>query len=305
MINLASTSDILRVVTASAVSTIGVQASWIDDASGTITPGRTNTNITTATTTTIVGSPGASTQRIIKDLTIENNHATSSDVITIQHYDGTTSCDLVTMTLAAGESVMGTDLEGFVHRGSNGQRISGLQWDAYTKAMGITGTIAETIPRALLIESSSATTSGTLYGTPVFLTKGQVITNVSFCSSSTAAGTPTHWGFAIYDLFRQLQAATTDFTSEAWAANTIKTKALTAPWTVPYTGFYYLAFLMTATTNVSLINGMTGAASTSNIRGNGWFAGITANTGLTTVLPWPAPCAAYVASTISIWAAVS
>ena len=48
MLLLTSTSDIIRVVTGSAVSTITVSASYVDNASGTITPGRTITNITTA-----------------------------------------------------------------------------------------------------------------------------------------------------------------------------------------------------------------------------------------------------------------
>jgi len=52
MLILSSTSDIIRVVT-SAAADVDVHASWVDNASGTITPGRTNTApITTATTTT-------------------------------------------------------------------------------------------------------------------------------------------------------------------------------------------------------------------------------------------------------------
>ena len=106
MLLLTSTSDIVRVVTGSAVSTITVHASYVDNASGTITPGRTNTNITTATTTTIVASPGASTQRNVKLISITNNHATSSCQITVQHFDGTTSTDLMGVTVAAGENLI-------------------------------------------------------------------------------------------------------------------------------------------------------------------------------------------------------
>lgn len=57
MLLLTSTSDILRVTTGTATTTIEIHASYIDNASGTITPGRTNTRITTATTTTVVASP--------------------------------------------------------------------------------------------------------------------------------------------------------------------------------------------------------------------------------------------------------
>ena len=53
MINLASTSDLLRVITDSTAS-LDVQASWVDLNGPTVTPGRTNTaTIVTATTTTV------------------------------------------------------------------------------------------------------------------------------------------------------------------------------------------------------------------------------------------------------------
>jgi hypothetical protein len=106
MLLLASTSDIVRIVT-SATADIEVHASYVDNASGTITPGRTNTaSITTATTTTIVGSPGASTQRNVKHLNIFNNHAATACVVTVEHFDGTTAEVLFEVTLAANESLV-------------------------------------------------------------------------------------------------------------------------------------------------------------------------------------------------------
>ena len=101
MLLLTSTSDIVRVVT-SAAATINVHASYIDHASGTITPGRTNTSISTATTTTVVAAPGASTQRNVKGLYITNNHATTSCLVEVQHFDGTTSAELMGVTLLPG-----------------------------------------------------------------------------------------------------------------------------------------------------------------------------------------------------------
>lgn len=102
MILLTSTSDLLKVVTTGAITT-DVHASWVDNASGTITPGRTNTAITTATTTTVVGSPGSSTQRTVKTLHIRNKHATTSQTVTVTHTDGTTEVELIKITLSAGE----------------------------------------------------------------------------------------------------------------------------------------------------------------------------------------------------------
>lgn len=113
MLLLASTSDIIRVVTGSAVSTQEVHASYVDLSGGTVTPGRTNTAITTATTTTVVASPSSNTYRTVKTLTIRNSHASSSNDITIEHYDGTTAIDLLKVTLAAGECLQYHEGAGF------------------------------------------------------------------------------------------------------------------------------------------------------------------------------------------------
>jgi hypothetical protein len=109
MLLLTSTSDLVQVVT-SATSGSGygveVQSSWLDNASGTITPGRTNTAITTATTTTVVGSPGSSTQRNVRLLSIRNDHATDSCLVEVRHTDGTVVVTLWKGTLLAGESIV-------------------------------------------------------------------------------------------------------------------------------------------------------------------------------------------------------
>ena len=81
MLLLTSTSDLVKVVTGSA-GTINVRADFVDDNAGTITPGRTNTaTISSATTTTVVGSPASSTQRNVKALFIFNNDASVSNLL--------------------------------------------------------------------------------------------------------------------------------------------------------------------------------------------------------------------------------
>lgn len=89
MLILASTSDKIQVITGSALASTLVHASWVDNSSGTITPGRTNTSISGAATTDVVGAPGASTYRNIRMLTVRNSNA-SPQTITVQHTDGTT-----------------------------------------------------------------------------------------------------------------------------------------------------------------------------------------------------------------------
>ena len=106
MLLLTGTSDLVRVVT-SATADIEVHASWLDLNAGTVTPGRTNTaSITTATTTTIVGSPASSTQRNVSLLSLRNNHASTTCDVTVDHTDGTNAETLVKATLLAGESLV-------------------------------------------------------------------------------------------------------------------------------------------------------------------------------------------------------
>jgi hypothetical protein len=113
MLLLASTSDLLRVVTSAAV-TVDVHASWIDFASGTNTPGRQNTAITTATTTTIVPSPGSSVVRNAKLISIRNKSTTGTVTVTVQHTDGATTIEVYAATLGPGQSLAFHDGKWFV-----------------------------------------------------------------------------------------------------------------------------------------------------------------------------------------------
>lgn len=104
MILLTSTSDKLQVITGSAVTT-DVHVSWIDSnaAGTTITPGRTNTAITTAATTDVVAAPASGIARNVKKFNLRNKHASQVNTITVQHTDGTTVVELFKAVLAAGE----------------------------------------------------------------------------------------------------------------------------------------------------------------------------------------------------------
>ena len=95
MILLTSTSDLIKLVTSSAANSIDVHASYVDLNGSTVTPGRTNTKITTATTTNIVGSPGASTQRNLKGLYITNNSTGTNCTVAVQHFDGTNTVEII------------------------------------------------------------------------------------------------------------------------------------------------------------------------------------------------------------------
>ena len=120
MLLLTSINDLIQVIT-DATSDIEVHASWVDNAAGTITPGRTNTaSITTATTTTIVAAPAGSTQRNVKNLNFHNNHASTACLLRIVHTDGTVVSELMHTTLLAGEFLSFAEDGSWTHRDANG-----------------------------------------------------------------------------------------------------------------------------------------------------------------------------------------
>ena len=146
MLILASTSDLIRVVT-SAAAQIEVHASWVDLNGTTVTPGRTNTPyITTATTTTIVGSPASSTVRNVKHLNITNDHASASCNVTVEHTDGTTAIELIAFTLLPGENMLFNEEGRWAHRDSQGAEYPPAGLGAYSgRSVGFmkTGTASD------------------------------------------------------------------------------------------------------------------------------------------------------------------
>lgn len=143
---LGDTNDIVRVVTASAVSTMNVYAAWADITTTALTPGMTNTLITTATTTTVVAAPGASTQRQVKVLTIYNSHASSSNATTVEVYDGTNAAVLIKYTILAGETLQYTDDGGFVVIDASGQRKAAIDSELPAAAALADNTANPTVP---------------------------------------------------------------------------------------------------------------------------------------------------------------
>jgi hypothetical protein len=116
------------------------------------------------------------------------------------------------------------------------------------------------LPRVGLYDSASDTgnvalTTQVMTSTPIMLAAGDVITNLTFVSGATGAGTPTNWWFALYDTSATpaLIAQTADQTSTAWAASTAKTLPLSSAYTVPKTGVYWAAVMSKATTVPTLL----------------------------------------------------
>lgn len=97
------TDQLLLVTTTSTI--MNIQVGWADIGAATFLPGRKNTIINSATTTTIIDSPAASTQRQIKTIVILNVDSINLNKISIYHSDGATSVKVFEKILLAGEAV--------------------------------------------------------------------------------------------------------------------------------------------------------------------------------------------------------
>jgi hypothetical protein len=300
MLLLTSTSDIIRLVTGSAAD-VDAHVSYVDISGTTVTPGRLNTPpIVTATTTTIATSPAASTQRNIKALYIHNASTTVSTTVVVQHFDGTTSVDLVNCTLLPDEHLNLNENGSWVHRSAT---LAEYTFQAPANAnLGLTGTLAESMDRETCPETNTAVgSSGTLNMQLIYLTAGQVVSNISLFSATQNAATPSNYFFGLYDINRALLATSANQTTSAWAANTLKTLAMTTPYRVQVSGPYYIGYFITAATVPTLKGG--------TVKVGGQLANSapiifgTSSTGLTTALPTTA--GAITGTTATIYAAVS
>jgi len=121
MLLLTTTSDLLQLVTGSAVST-DIVASFVDITTSTFTPGSSEANVSTATTTTIVAAPAASTQRQIKAISVTNKSSSTAQTVTLQKSSSSMAYNVTgAITLQPGEVLYYQDGIGFSVRDINGQ----------------------------------------------------------------------------------------------------------------------------------------------------------------------------------------
>jgi hypothetical protein len=104
VVTLDATTETLEVTTSSTAST-DYSVSYVDNASGTITPGSSHGNIASATTTAILAAPGASTQRAVAAVTLCNVSTTASNAVTLKHDTSATERVIGKASLAPGECV--------------------------------------------------------------------------------------------------------------------------------------------------------------------------------------------------------
>ena len=120
MILLKATTESLQFVTTS-VAAIDYSISFADITTTTFNPSSNEGKITTATTSTTLSAPAASTQRQVKLVTITNRDASASNTVMVQKLiSGVAYVLAPTFTLLAGESAQYLDGQGWVVFSSNG-----------------------------------------------------------------------------------------------------------------------------------------------------------------------------------------
>jgi hypothetical protein len=252
---------------------------------------------------TIYTAP-ASTTAFIKSIMVNNNDTATR---TFRFFRaGTAAANAITPTfsLLPGGCSVYEDGMGWTFYNSAGQLLQaiGAPVSGFDN-WGITGSLAETMDRNDCPEVNTVSgTTGQIRCQAIWLSAGTIVTNISFHSATTAAGTPTHYVFALYDISRTLLASTADQLTAAWAANTIKTLAVGTPYVVPTTGLYYLMVSVVATT-VPTLKGST-AKTGAQLAGQApIIQGLSSTTYATGTAP--ASLAALTVSTAGVWGAVS
>lgn len=188
MLLLASTSDLLRVLTSAAIAT-DVHASWADLLGTTVTPGRTNTPISTATTTTVVASPASTAYRTVKTLTIRNRHASTSQDVTVIHTDGTNAMELIKVTLLAGDCLHYHESAGFWVTDSQGRTKQNSSNNGSGAAVNATNLVV--LSADVTNNNASANTIADVTGLSFSVTAGQTYFfrfRIDYTAAATATG---------------------------------------------------------------------------------------------------------------------
>jgi hypothetical protein len=162
MLNLSSTSDMLKITTGSAGS-VSVHTTWVDllTTTGAITPGRHNqTAIVSSTTVNAFAAVPSNTVRNIKLITVRNTHATVSNLVTVSHTDGTTEQIVWKGTLAPDESVVYSEATGWIRLNAAGTPTGSnlaAQADVQTFTSGGTWTKPTAFtPKVVIVEMIGA-----------------------------------------------------------------------------------------------------------------------------------------------------
>lgn len=106
MMNLFGANQVIRLVTSSAANLDIIGAHITYDSLNVGTKAAILSTIGTAATTTIVSAAGSGNTRSVYSLSIRNRHASLSNTLTLQIFDGTDAFEIFKVTLAPGEQAM-------------------------------------------------------------------------------------------------------------------------------------------------------------------------------------------------------
>ncbi len=168
MLILQDTNDTLKVVLASAITTnqLPVIASWRDITATTYSPGQSNGATNSTTDVTLVGSPAASTQRVIDYVSIFNADTVAATV-TVKLDDNSTQRTITKVTLDVGER-----LEYAEGKGWTAYAISGASKVLNTWSAPITGLQSVVLGSDVTNNNATANTIADVTGLSFSVTAG-------------------------------------------------------------------------------------------------------------------------------------
>lgn len=144
---LDATSESIELETSTAIST-DYFTEYVDRASGALAADNAHGNISTATTTTIVAAPGASTERVVRRAHIFNRSTTTAQTVTIKLDDGGTERHLARAVLRPLESLRYDGAEWRVYGADGLPRVSAaalLPLGGYAVEVYKIGAVAEAV----------------------------------------------------------------------------------------------------------------------------------------------------------------
>lgn len=134
----------------------------------------------------------------------------------------------------------------------SGEPLLNFNTANYTYGL-ISGWLAESVPRCVILQDQVTLVSGTLVMARVYLPKGSVVKNLSFVTGGTGATTPTHSFLGLWDQNLVQLATTADagaaaigtFTTITYPLTTIASGASTS-FITTYSGAYNIGLCVVA-----------------------------------------------------------
>lgn len=227
---LEGSTDSLEMITSSTATT-EYHVSWSNvTATALTTPGTTTGTVSSATTTTILAAPSASNWRYVRELTVYNTHASTSNDITIDIDRSATNRRQFKATLAAGESIKVDETGRFTVYDSQGRAKTSVQ---------NAGQVANTL-NTVILSTDQANSNGT----------ANTIEDVTGLSFSVTSGETYWWRCTI----AYTSAATTTGSRWTMSGPTVTNLAYTSRYPLTATTLtsnYATAFAIPAASNAT------------------------------------------------------